>query len=225
MTMMQAEQLSCSSMSLIFTAVVWLEIYSTDWTYPNGVPSRKGSDTKPDSCAVSTQCSPELLISLPALLFLLLSSPKNKSRSFSACFGGSAISSYLMLTEEPRERVLPMVKLILGGFAHLSLGSLSPSLMGSVLEVRSFSFSLVHIWNSSSNFESKRCFYNWKVSVLCYLYQENFHFLTFFVIWGPLRMPTSFEDDLLVFSFAFRCWFSLALKQQKGKLDWYASHF
>lgn len=160
---------------------------------------------------MSIYCSLEPLVSLPALLSLLLSSPKwlflrkkkNKPKTFSACLGGSAISSYFMLTEGAGERVLLVAKLILGGPTHLSLASLMPFLVCCGLEVRSSSFSLVDIWNSSSKFESKRYFLKWKVSVLCSHYQENFHFPTVFIIWGLLRVLNSFEERPFGVRFCF----------------------
>lgn len=60
-------------------------------------------------------------------------------------------------------------------FSSPTLGCL---LMCSGLEVRTSSFSLVNIWNSSSNFESKRWFCKWKFSALCNHYEEDLHFLT-----------------------------------------------
>jgi len=87
------------------------------------VSHEKCGDTKLDSFALLTHCLLEPLVSLPAMLFLLLSSPKwlkkkksqkkqttpntePKQPQTSACLGGSAVSSYLMLPEVAGERVL-----------------------------------------------------------------------------------------------------------------------
>lgn len=113
-----------------------LEFCSTDWTYPNGISSHKGGDTKLDSGAVSTHCSLEPFISLSLLCFFF-SFPlqngflkNNQKTQIQNLLSLSWRLSDLFLPHTQRRnqrRVLLMAELILGGLTHLSLANLWPS--------------------------------------------------------------------------------------------------
>lgn len=202
MAVVRAEQFSCSSRSLICAAGVRLGLYSTNWTYPNGVSSHKRGwhSRKIEFCLI--HCSFEPSVSIPALLFFF---PLQNAFFFfkkASLYWRFIIPSYFMHTERAGGRVLLKAKVVIGGSSPFSFPALGCFLMCSGLEVRTSSSSPVNIWNRAAILNPKGGFESGSSLPYATTLRQICIF-SLFVIWGALRVLSSFDERPFGVRFCF----------------------